>query len=329
MKVNKGGCAAVATWIKEKLDSLGPQFAEWQNHELHPKTRDVSTLDWIFLVDILNFSFWSDVDVEDSGKHSKRFSIEYKGKLYTGYWSLCAAINKALDAGIPITSPAFYADEKQCPDTLIASVFDSATVEKIPLLEERIRIMRASGRVLVDSYHGSYCGLLKKCHNQAQRLIKLLLADFPDFRDVSVYKGRECYMLKRAQILVAETWACFQGQNYGRFDDIDSITMFADYRVPQILWQLGCLSYSSDFKKRLLKNELIAHNDPMEIEMRGCSIWAVEKILQNINRKDVNAITIDFFLWDLAKEWQAKGYKPSTQVDEVTIPCIRVRSIYY
>lgn len=46
MKVNKGGCAAVATWIKEKLDSLGPQFAEWQNHELHPKTRDVSTLDW-------------------------------------------------------------------------------------------------------------------------------------------------------------------------------------------------------------------------------------------------------------------------------------------
>lgn len=35
---------------------------------------------------------------------------------------------------------------------------------------------------------------------------------------------------KRAQILVGDIWACFEGQEFGRFDDIDSITMFADYR---------------------------------------------------------------------------------------------------
>lgn len=28
--------------------------------------------------------------------------------------------------------------------------------------------------------------------------------------------------------------ACFDGQDFGYFDDIDSITMFADYRVPQV-----------------------------------------------------------------------------------------------
>lgn len=32
---------------------------------------------------------------------------------------------------------------------------------------------------------------------------------------------------KRAQILVADLWACFEGESYGHFHDIDTITMFA------------------------------------------------------------------------------------------------------
>jgi hypothetical protein len=38
------------------------------------------------------------------------------------------------------------------------------------------------------------------------------------------------HIYKRAQILAAEIWGCFQGQGLGRFDDIDQLTMFADYR---------------------------------------------------------------------------------------------------
>lgn len=32
---------------------------------------------------------------------------------------------------------------------------------------------------------------------------------------------------KRAQILVADLWACFEGESYGGFHDIDGVTMFA------------------------------------------------------------------------------------------------------
>lgn len=38
----------------------------------------------------MNFSFWS----EDS---DNKYTVTYKGKAYTGYWSLCAAVNRALD----------------------------------------------------------------------------------------------------------------------------------------------------------------------------------------------------------------------------------------
>ena len=44
----------------------------------------------IFLVDTLNFSFWSD-------DGDKKFAVTYNNKQYAGYWSLCAAVNRALD----------------------------------------------------------------------------------------------------------------------------------------------------------------------------------------------------------------------------------------
>jgi hypothetical protein len=68
----------------------------WSEHELHPKTKDENTVDFIFTMDLLNFSFWSEEKDE-----SKRFSIEYRGKRWTGYWSLVAALQRALDEGMP------------------------------------------------------------------------------------------------------------------------------------------------------------------------------------------------------------------------------------
>jgi hypothetical protein len=47
---------------------------------------------------------------------------------------------------------------------------------------------------------------------------------------------------KLFQILVSDIWALFEGKGSGQFNDIDSLTMFADYRVPQSL-QVGNYSH--------------------------------------------------------------------------------------
>jgi len=39
---------------------------------------------------------------------------------------------------------------------------------------------------------------------------------------------------KRCQILVGDIWACYEGKGLGYFQDIDSLTMFADYRYVNI-----------------------------------------------------------------------------------------------
>lgn len=116
----------------------------WSSHSLHPQGKDNSTVDFIFTMDLLNFSFWSELD----NKH--RFTVEYRGKRWTGYWSLVALLQRALDEGIPITCPYFYADPQICTDKLLSYVFRSATAETIPLLQERIACLREAGGVLCE-----------------------------------------------------------------------------------------------------------------------------------------------------------------------------------
>lgn len=132
----------------------------WSEHKLHPKAKDENTVDFIFTMDLLNFSFWSELPSE------KRFAIEYRGRKWTGYWSLVAALQRALDEGrsfcrmlskrrenltvidIPITTPEFWTKEDECTEELIKHVFRSATDEEIPLLQERLQCLREAGRVL-------------------------------------------------------------------------------------------------------------------------------------------------------------------------------------
>ena len=76
-------------------------------------------------------------------------------------------------------------------------------------------------------------------------------------------------MLKRAQIFVADVWACFEGEGYGEFRDIDKITMFADYRIPQILNNLGCLRFSPPLEATIRDKKDIPSGSNWEMQLRG------------------------------------------------------------
>jgi hypothetical protein len=84
---------AAAAMIYEQMQKKEYSTKTWSSHELHPKAKDESTVAFIFTMDLLNFSFWSEKDDEE------RFAIDYQGKKWTGYWSLVAALKRALDEG--------------------------------------------------------------------------------------------------------------------------------------------------------------------------------------------------------------------------------------
>lgn len=88
------GCKAAATMIWTLMQERKYSFSTWSEHELHPKTKDGSTVDFIFTMDLLNFCFWSDLPKSD-----ETFAISFRGKSWTGYWSLVAALQRALEEG--------------------------------------------------------------------------------------------------------------------------------------------------------------------------------------------------------------------------------------
>jgi len=73
----------------------------------------------------------------------------------------------------------------------------------------------------------SIVNLIDEANGSAGKLVNLLAKRFPSFRDETRFDGRRVRMLKRAQIFVADLWGAFAGEGYGRFDDVDHLTMFA------------------------------------------------------------------------------------------------------
>jgi hypothetical protein len=105
--------------------------------------------------------------------------------------------------------------------------------------------------------------------------------------------------------------------------------MFADYRIPQMLQNLNCLWYSPRLESKISRGEMLEPGEEVEVEIRGCSIWCVELIRREILRThpeakgQVNAVLVDFFLYDTCKEMEKNGDLAES------LPHHRTRSIFY
>ncbi|PVZ96552.1 hypothetical protein BB558_007533 [Smittium angustum] len=341
VSINNEKIHSAALKVLDGINSTEYSTNAWKQHELNPNVANEEAVEWIFVIDLLNFCFWTTKD-----KKSREYSVSYNGKSYTGYWSLCASINRALDEGIPITDPSYYSKISR---NELEYIFrsSSSNQEQIKMLDERLEILNEAGKVLVDKFEGRFVNCLKQANNSSLKLVDLLTTNFPSFDDKQVvqFDGLQTVKFnKRAQILVADIWACFENEGLGKFTDIDSLTMFADYRVPQVLLYLGILEYSEQLYNFLLasnscslpKNDLagkdlnsgvLPSGHIYEIEIRGNSILVVELLRQEINKllqqngkPGINSVLLDFYLWDYAKKY-------SELMDH--IPIHLVKSVYY
>jgi len=298
---------------------------------VHPQIANDHGVDWVFFLDALNFSFWN----FSSGNH-RQYVVTYKGVTYTGYLAFCAATCRTLDSGIPLTAPSFYATiTKEKLDSFLMGD-DSVPC---PLIKERVACLHEIANVLKEKYDNTFVNCIKQCEtpgdNKAQNLLTLIRDEFPCFRDEGEIEvsgsNTKVSFLKRAQILISDLWSLFEGKGLGRFDDISTLTMFADYRVPQSLQYFGAFKYSEELLKELNKSEhIMEHGSIFEIEIRGCSIEAVSRITKKAQEKlkaenspmwqHLNDVAVDYFLWGFRRE----------KANEMTeYPYHKVRSIYY
>lgn len=320
--IEDAGVQRLAMILHERVKVGDFDVTMWRRHELNPQGMDEDAVNWVFVSAVLNFSFWSE-------KETEKYLIKYKGNEYTGYWALCAAMNRALAEGYELTNPSFYASVDS--DTL-KKIFRSDSAYDIPMLDERERVLHEAGQVLLEKFQGKFVNVIKEADKSAQHLLKLVVNNFPSFQDVAEFKGKKVGLYKRAQILIGDIWGCCEGQGLGEFYDFDTITMFADYRIPQALVYFGVLRYSEKLMNKLKQGYLFRSGEQQEVEIRGVSLWACELVRDYIlhlhgaeasqreGKTSICAILVDHYLWDTRREIADK-------MDD--IPFHRCRGIYY
>lgn len=109
-----------------------------------------------------------------------------------------------------------------------------------------------------------------------------------------MYKGRQVFFYKRAQILVGDineqlkslckSLDRFEPEQrefltsfkaLGNLKNIERLTCFADYRIPQVLAYDKVLIYDKELEEKIQRGELIAPGSEEECEIRGNMIYLI------------------------------------------------------
>ena len=262
---------------------------EWDACGWHYQDDTPLTAQYIFVMDSLNFCFWPVQGLE--------------------YEHLAMNLRDVL-----LANPnAFNANNlKSMNSTTLQGWFPA---HSLPQLDERVLRLQELGTVLERDYNGLASNMSKSVGGSGVELVRLVIEKLPGFRDTVVYDGKLIHFYKRAQILVSDLWAAYGrkiavgdigvgvargDEHYAAFGDMNRLTMFADYRVPQILRHVGVLEYSEPLSTSIDNKIPIEFGSNWETEVRAATVQAVQMIQSCLHTKgvDVLVIEVDWLLWN-------------------------------
>lgn len=276
--------------FSRRLREGGIEVPPW-NRTYHFYEGGQETVSYLLVLDSLNFCFWP-------ASGASRWEITFGSRRLSGYFALAASLTRAIESGIPLTRAEYLAK-------LSFEKFREILGGRgeLQLMGDRVKILNELGHILLEDYRGEASGLVEAAGGSAEKLVGLLVETLPSFRDVAEYLGQRVYFYKRAQIFCADIYGAFEGTGWGQFEDIDRLTAFADYKLPQVLRHLGILHYDDDLAQRIDRMVPLVVGGPEEIEIRANTISAVDMIREELARlgRPLRAFEVDWVLWNLGQ----------------------------
>jgi hypothetical protein len=281
---------AVVPFSRE-LVSRGLVVPPWEDR-YHFRGGDEETIAYLLVLDSLNFCFWP-----EPGK--EKWAVPHESGWVSGYYALALSLKRTLEAGTPLADAEYLV----CLSLERLKEILGGRGE-LQLLKARVEILRELGRVLVERFDGKAFKIVRSARASAVALTRLLAESLTSFKDVAEYCGEKVYFYKRAQIFSADLCGAFSGQAWGRFRDMQDLTAFADYKLPQVLRHLDILRYDERLGERVDQKVALEAGGVEEVEIRAATITAVDMIRQALAGlgKNLRAFEIDWILWNLGQE---------------------------
>jgi hypothetical protein len=150
--------------------------------------------------------------------------------------------------------------------------------------------------------------LLENSHYQADILAEILFKS-------GLFKDD---FLKRVQVAVHAIDNVLRRRHNTGLKNIEMLTCKADYRIPQVLYNLNIIQLSDELKNKLIKDQIIEPDSREEIALRSCVIMVGNIVAQKMNITEVDA---DLLLWNLSQDMSVK--------EELSIPHMLVATDKY
>jgi len=288
-----------------RLTPAGLRLPAWDDDVFLTHTPEMRAAQ-ILLFNTINFSYWGE----------PKWTIDFHGQPLDGAWGMLGALARAArDESLSLFDGGYLASisEADLSHVLRGNV-------EIPMFRQRLDILRQVGRVLAAEFDGDFVSLIRAAENDAVALVRLLVDGFSSFDDVATLDDHRVPFYKRAQLAVAMLYEAFDGQGLGNLRRADELTVFADYKLPQVLRRMDVLRYAPGLAERVDGLEPLEAGSREEVEIRAATVWAGELMRQALAARfpQITALHVDYWLW---REGQAKG--PSIR------PYHRTRTIYY
>ena len=263
----------------------------------------------IFVGDSINFQF---TYLGDGGEE-KKYGFTYKGVLWEGAFGMWAALKNAIESGVPMTDAGFLS---RMTREELEKIFETSK-SHLPMAEERLEIFHEVGRTLAEKYESSFWNIIEATRDGEGRarifkggegLVERLVRDFPSFRDAARHHGTEVALNKRAQLTAIMVYEKLLGAGIEAFpkEDVDALTVAANYELPKMLRKLGILEYSEKLADKVDRGIQIPYGSEEEVEIRAMTIYASSALTTHINasrpeESKINALHMDYLLWSLGR----------------------------
>jgi len=236
----------------------------------------------------------------------------------SGYFTIASALTDQFRSQGALTAMQLASATPEFCAEVFGQSLENTVIAK--LMTAFAQSWRDLGDDLIRRFAGSFNALIESAGHSAAALVALL-NEQPMFRDIADYKDLEVPFYKRSQLLASDLALAFQNSGLGRFDDLDQLTIFSDNLVPHVLRLDGILEYEHALQQCIDHEELIPAGSAQEIEIRACSVTAVEEICEaaSDNGMHFTSRDLDQILWH-------RGQDPTYKR---TAKRHRTRSIFY
>lgn len=202
---------------------------------------------------------------------------------HSGYATMAAGVSDRFASSGPWT-----ADELQAMNAeRIAEVVGQDPEH--PLMEKFATALRDVGAHIHSEHRDSFLGPAEAADSIPA--LASTFAGWDSFADVSHYDGREVPFYKRAQLAAAD----LHRAGVADLPGLDRLTAFADNLVPHVLRVDGVLHLDPALTARIEAEELLKHGSPEEVELRACTVQAVELLAAS---SPLTPAEIDSALWN-------------------------------